>query len=142
MVCSHQEEAALRLTQLNSGASDYRAMSIELQYYCQTHRLFTVPKLEFTPVPKVNGLVVDFALYPPEERAVADATGFLAMVSKGTASACCMLSLQLTGCNVSLRSQSQTYMMCSDCLVCSATAAQLRAFATTYSSAAAGTTLY
>lgn len=79
-------------------------MSIELQYYCQTHCLFTVPKGEFTPVPKVNGLVVDFALYPPEQRAVADAAGFLAMVSKGTASACCILSLQLPRCNGVLRS--------------------------------------
>jgi len=72
----------LRLTQLDPGASDYRAMSVELQYYCQARRLFTVPKTEFNPVPDVNGLVVDFALYQPEDRAVADAEEFLAMVGK------------------------------------------------------------
>ncbi len=57
-------------------------MSVELQYYCQAHRLFTVPKTEFNPVPDVNGLVVDFALYQPEDRAVANAEEFLAMVGK------------------------------------------------------------
>ncbi|DBA85801.1 hypothetical protein WJX77_005407 [Trebouxia sp. C0004] len=75
-----QEEAALRLTQLDPGASDYRAMSVELQYYCQARHLFTVPKTEFNPVPDVNGLVVDFALYQPDDRAVANAEEFLAMV--------------------------------------------------------------
>ncbi|DBA88866.1 TPA: hypothetical protein ACH3X2_000111 [Trebouxia sp. C0005] len=75
-----QEEAALRLTQLDPGASDYRAMSVELQYYCRARRLFTVQKTEFNPVPDVNGLVVDFALYQPEDRAVANAEEFLAMV--------------------------------------------------------------
>jgi len=72
----------LRLTQLDPGASDYRAMSVELQYYCQAWRLFTVPKTEFNPAPDVNGLVVDFALYQPEDRAVADAEEFLTMVGK------------------------------------------------------------
>ena len=76
-----QEEAALRLTQVAPGASDFRAMSIETQYYSRATPLFTVPKIEFSPVPDVNGLVVDFDLHLPEGRAVADAEGFLAMVS-------------------------------------------------------------
>lgn len=56
-------------------------MSIETQYYSQAAPLFTVPKTEFSPMPDVNGLVVDFALHLPEDRAVDDAQGFLAMVS-------------------------------------------------------------
>jgi len=74
----------LRLTQQDPGASDYRAMSIETQYYSQAHCLFTVPKTEFSPVPDVNGLVVNFALHRPEERAVADSEGFLALVSNAS----------------------------------------------------------
>ena len=81
VVCCLQEEAALRLTQVSPGASDFRAMSIETQYYSRATPLFTVPKIEFSPVPDVNGLVVDFALHLPEGRAVADAERFLAMVS-------------------------------------------------------------
>lgn len=84
-----QEEAALRLTQITPGASDFRAMSIETQYYSQATPLFTVPRMEFSPVPDVNGLVVDFALHLPDDRAVDDAQGFLAMVSA---------SVQTTGC--------------------------------------------
>ena len=79
-----QEEAALRLTQTTPGASDFRAMSIETQYYSQATPLFTVPRTEFSPVPDVNGVVVDFALHLPEDRAVHDAQGFLAMVSNQT----------------------------------------------------------
>ena len=75
-----QEEAALRLTQVTPGASDFRAMSIETQYYSRATPLFSVPRTEFSPVPDVNGLVVDFKLHLPEDRAVADAEGFLAMV--------------------------------------------------------------
>ena len=56
-------------------------MSIETQYYSQATPLFTVPRTEFSPVPDVNGLVVNFALHLPEDRAVHDAQGFLAMVS-------------------------------------------------------------
>lgn len=75
-----QEEAALRLTQTVPGASDFRAMSIETQYYSQATPLFTVSRTEFSPVPDVNGLVAEFALHLPEDRAVSDAQGFLAMV--------------------------------------------------------------
>ena len=75
-----QEEAALRLTQVTPGASDFRAMSIETQYYSRATPLFSVPRTEFSPVPDVNGLVVDFKLHLPEDRAVADAEGFLTMV--------------------------------------------------------------
>ena len=56
-------------------------MSIETQYYSRATPLFRVPRTEFNPVPDVNGIVVDFALHLPEERAVADAEGFLSMVS-------------------------------------------------------------
>ena len=76
-----QEEAALRLIQLVPGASDYRAMSVETQYYSHAKPLFTIPRTEFSPMPDVNGLVVDFALILPEARAVADSESFLAMVS-------------------------------------------------------------
>ena len=55
-------------------------MSIETQYYSQATPLFTVSKTEFSPVPDVNGLVVDFHLHLPEDRAVSDAEGFLVMV--------------------------------------------------------------
>ena len=77
-----QEEAALRLTQVAPGASDFRVMSIETQYYSQATPLFSVSKTEFSPVPDVNGLVVDFNLHLPEDRAIADAEGFLAMVGR------------------------------------------------------------
>lgn len=56
-------------------------MSIQTQYYSQATPLFLVPKTEFKPVPDVNGIVVDFALHRPEDWAVADAEGFLSMVS-------------------------------------------------------------
>lgn len=62
-------------------------MSIETQYYSQATPLFTVPKTEFSPMPDVNGLVVEFAPHLPEDRAVADAEGFLTMVGSHSASA-------------------------------------------------------
>ena len=77
-----QEEAALRLTQLQPGAFDYRAASLEIQYYSEARCLFTIPKSEFSPVPDVNGMVVDFALHLPEDRVVSDAGSFLSLVSK------------------------------------------------------------
>ena len=80
--CMHlQEEAAVRMIQETPGASDFRAMSIETQFYSQATPLFTIHKTEFSPMPDVNGMVVDFALRLPQERALTDATGFLAMVS-------------------------------------------------------------
>lgn len=75
-----QEEAALRLTQLQPGAFDYRAASLEIQYYSEARCLFTIPKSEFSPVPDVNGMVVDFALHLPEDRVVSDAGSFLSLV--------------------------------------------------------------
>ena len=76
-----QEETALRLTQLEPGAFDYRAANIETQLYSNAKCLFIVPKKDFMPIPDCNGMVVDFELYPPEQMAVADAKTFLAMVS-------------------------------------------------------------
>lgn len=71
-------------------------MSIETQYYSQATPLFTVPRTEFSPVPDVNGLVVEFALHLPQDRAVADAEGFLTMVSSHSAMLlCCLLPLPL-----------------------------------------------
>ena len=77
-----QEEAALRLTQVAPGGPDYRAMTIEVQYYSQPRCLFTVPRSEFSPVPKVNGVIVLFEMRKPAESAGADGEGFLAMVSQ------------------------------------------------------------
>lgn len=65
-------------------------MSIETQYYSQATPLFTVSRTEFSPVPDVNGLVAEFALHLPEDRAVSDAQGFLAMVSASVRTAGCM----------------------------------------------------
>lgn len=75
-----QEEAALRLCQIAPGAADYRAMTVEVQCYSRARCLFTVPRAEFTPVPKVNGVVVEFAIHTPAERAVVDSAAFIAMV--------------------------------------------------------------
>lgn len=55
-------------------------MTVEVQHYSQARCLFTVPRSEFTPVPKVNGVVVEFAMHKPAERAVADSAAFITMV--------------------------------------------------------------
>ena len=83
MYSAFQEEAALRLTQRTAGASDYRAASVQTQLYSDAQCLFKIPKREFSPVPKCNGMVVNFGLYLPEDRAVADsdAKAFMALVS-------------------------------------------------------------
>ena len=75
----------MRLTQTVPGAPEYRAATVEVQYYSQTKCLFTVPRAEFDPMPKVNGVVVEFALRKPAERPIAESDAFLAMVLIRTA---------------------------------------------------------
>ena len=55
-------------------------MTVEVQFYSQARCLFTVLRSEFSPVPKVNGVVVEFALHKPADRAVENSDAFLAMV--------------------------------------------------------------
>lgn len=79
-----QHEVAERLVHNAPGNSDWRAMNIILQYYCETKYVFRVDRFKYTPVPKVDGAVVEVRLKPLSERmSVPSEKDFLSLVKRG-----------------------------------------------------------
>lgn len=64
-----QHEVAVRLVQNSPGSADWRSMNVIVEYYCEPEYLFRVDRFKYTPVPKVDGAVVDFVLKPAHARA-------------------------------------------------------------------------
>lgn len=63
-----QHEVAERLINNQSGSSDWRAMNILIQYYCEPKYLFKIDRLKYSPVPKVDGALAKFRLKTRQER--------------------------------------------------------------------------
>jgi len=74
-----QREVADRIT-TGPGSKEYGYLSVMVQYYCSATKLFEVPALAFSPVPKVQSAVIKLAVRskPPVE--VADEVKFFALV--------------------------------------------------------------
>jgi 16S rRNA (adenine1518-N6/adenine1519-N6)-dimethyltransferase len=79
-----QHEVAIRLIDNAPGKPDWRAMNIIVQYYCDTKYVFRVDRFKYTPVPKVDGAVVEFKLKTQEERLqVPSEKDFISLVKRG-----------------------------------------------------------
>lgn len=79
-----QHEVAIRLIDNAPGKPDWRAMNIIVQYYCDTKYVFRVDRFKYTPVPKVDGAVVEFKLKTPAERLqVPSEKDFISLVKRG-----------------------------------------------------------
>lgn len=63
-----QHEVAERLINNQPGSSDWRAMNVLVQYYCESKYIFKIDRFKYTPVPKVDGALAEFRLKTPEER--------------------------------------------------------------------------
>jgi 16S rRNA (adenine1518-N6/adenine1519-N6)-dimethyltransferase len=66
-----QREVAERITS-PPGSRDYGALSVLVQLYCRTQRLFHVAPGSFRPIPKVDSTVVRLELYDSTSLAVGD----------------------------------------------------------------------
>lgn len=84
LVLMLQHEVAERLVHNSPGSSDWRAINIILQYYCEMKYVFRIDRSKYTPVPKVDGAVVEVLLKPPSERLpVPLEKDFVSLVKKG-----------------------------------------------------------
>lgn len=84
LVLMLQHEVAERLVHNSPGNSDWRAINVILQYYCDMKYICRIDRFKYTPVPKVDGAVVEVLLKPPSERmAVPSEKDFVALVKKG-----------------------------------------------------------
>ena len=63
-----QHEVAERLINNQPGSSDWRAMNVLVQYYCEPKYLFKIDRFKYTPVPKVDGALAEFRLKTTEQR--------------------------------------------------------------------------
>jgi len=79
-----QHEVAVRLIENSPGSTDWRAMNIILQYYCDAKYVFRVDRFKYTPVPKVDGALVELQLKSKSERKpVPCEKDFISLVKRG-----------------------------------------------------------
>jgi len=79
-----QHEVAERLVHNSPGSSDWRAINIILQYYCEMKYVCRIDRVKYTPVPKVDGAVVEILLKHPSARpSVPSEKDFVSLVKKG-----------------------------------------------------------
>jgi 16S rRNA (adenine1518-N6/adenine1519-N6)-dimethyltransferase len=84
LVLMLQHEAAERLVTSTPNSPDWRAMNVIVQYYSSPSYLFRVDRRKYSPVPKVDGAVVDFALKDASQRPeVPSEKEFIALVKRG-----------------------------------------------------------
>lgn len=84
LVLMLQHEVAERLIHNSPGSSDWRAINVILQYYCDAKYIFRVDRYKYTPVPKVDGAVVEILLKPQSERMpVPSEREFVSLVKRG-----------------------------------------------------------
>ena len=67
MIFMFQEEVAQRLIRDDAGASDYRPMSVRVQFYSVPRYVRSVPPLSFLPPPNVQSCLVGFRPKQPSE---------------------------------------------------------------------------
>lgn len=79
-----QHEVAVRLIENSPGSTDWRAINIILQYYCDAKYVFRVDRFKYTPVPKVDGALVELRLKSKSERKpVPCEKEFISLVKRG-----------------------------------------------------------
>jgi len=74
-----QKEVADRIA-TGPGSKEYGYLSVMVQYYCIASRLFEVPPLAFTPVPKVRSAVIRLTVREQPAVEVADEARFFSLV--------------------------------------------------------------
>lgn len=76
-----QDEVAKRLCMRKPGSSEYRAMTIVVQYFSDPQYMLKISKGVYYPQPKVDGALVDFALKSEDGKyASIDSNAFVDMV--------------------------------------------------------------
>lgn len=81
-LCVLQLEAAQRLSGETPGNSDFRAMSVVVDYYSQAQASLQIGRQSFEPQPNVDCQMVRFMLRAPKERlSVPSEQGFLRLVN-------------------------------------------------------------
>lgn len=76
-----QQEVVDRIC-ANPGNKDYGRLSVMIQYYCQTERLFTVPPEAFHPKPKVYSAIVRLKPWVKKPHEVSNIKLFEEIVAK------------------------------------------------------------
>jgi 16S rRNA (adenine1518-N6/adenine1519-N6)-dimethyltransferase len=84
LVLMLQHEAAERMVKSTPNSPDWRAMNVILQFYSSPSYVFRVDRRKYSPVPKVDGAVVDFKLKDASQRMkVPSEREFIALVKRG-----------------------------------------------------------
>jgi 16S rRNA (adenine1518-N6/adenine1519-N6)-dimethyltransferase len=79
MILMLQEEVVDRIVS-QPGSKEYGYLSVFVQYFCEADKLFTVPPIAFSPVPKVDSAIVKLTLRKEPVIDIQDREKFFALI--------------------------------------------------------------